>query len=204
QAVAHMSVDVKELDADFYAFSAHKMYGPTGVGALYGKKQLLGKMNPYQGGGAMIENVSFEKSDFLPPPHRFEAGTQPIAEVISFASAVDYLNGIGFERIQKHDQVLIHYAKEALKKIEGMQLFTSPDFTVGSLSFLIEGFNLNDLSILLDKQNIYLRAGHHCAMPIMQKLGLEGTLRVSFGIYNETKDIDTLIQALEKAKELLS
>ena len=192
QAVAHMSVDVKELDVDFYAFSAHKMYGPTGVGVLYGKKQLLEKMDPYQGGGAMIEKVSFEKTLFLAPPQRFEAGTQPIAQVIGFGSAVDYLLSIGFESITKHDQKLTSYTKEKLMCIEGMQLFASPDMTVGSLSFRIEGFNINDLSILLDKQNVFIRTGHHCAMPIMEKLGIDGTLRVSFGIYNKTQDIDTL------------
>ena len=203
QSVAHIPVDVKTLDADFYAFSAHKMYGPTGVGALYGKKELLDSMPPYHGGGTMISEVSFEKSTFLPPPHRFEAGTQAIAQAIGFAAAADYIESVGYETIGRNDRELMGYAKSALQALENARFYTHADNVAGNLSFNIEGFHHSDLGTLLDKQGVFIRTGHHCTMPALHTLGLEGTVRLSFALYNTTDDIDRAIRALKKAVEML-
>ncbi len=201
QALAHLPIDVKALDADFYAISAHKAYGPTGVGALYGKYELLDKMRPYQGGGSMIDDVSFEKSTFLAPPFRFEAGTQAIAEVIGFRAALEYLHTI--KNIQEHDTDLIRYAKEHLKGIDGVILYTDADNVSGNISFNIQGIHHDDIGILLSKQNIMLRTGHHCALPVMKTLNIEGTVRLSFALYNTKEDIDICIEALKRAIKVL-
>jgi len=201
QALAHVNIDVKELDVDFYAVSAHKAYGPTGIGALYGKYELLQKMNPYQGGGSMIDDVSFEYSTFLNPPFRFEAGTQAIAEAIGFKAALLYLKNI--QGLQKHDEALLTYAKQRLQRLEGVELYTQADNVCGNISFNIKGLHHDDIGILLSKQNIMVRTGHHCTLPIMKKLGLEGTVRLSFALYNTQEDIDKTIQGLQKAVGML-
>lgn len=201
QALAHLGIDVKALDADFYAVSAHKAYGPTGVGALYGKYELLEAMKPYQGGGSMINDVSFETSTFLDPPLRFEAGTQAIAEVIGFKAALEYLHKV--KSIQEQDYSLIRYAKESLQRIDGVILYTDAANTAGNISFNIKDIHHDDIGILLSKQNIMLRTGHHCALPIMKRLGIEGTVRLSFALYNDQQDIDLCLEALKKAIKVL-
>ncbi len=201
QALAHVKIDVKDLDADFYAVSAHKAYGPTGIGALYGKYALLERMRPYQGGGSMIDDVNFESSTFLAPPFRFEAGTQAIAEAIGFSAALTYLQTR--EDVQKHDRRLLSYAKEELKKLDDIELYTDSDNVVGNISFNIKGLHHDDIGILLSKQKIMLRTGHHCALPIMKRLAIKGTVRLSFALYNTTEDIDICIKALYKAIKVL-
>ena len=201
QALAHLKIDVKDLDADFYAVSAHKAYGPTGVGALYGKYELLESMLPYQGGGSMITEVSFKKSSYLKPPLRFEAGTQAIAEVIGFKAALKYL--FELKQTQKEEDVLLQYAKIKLQELSGIQLYTQAENVLGNISFTIKDIHHNDIGILLSKQGIMLRTGHHCAMPIMKKLGIKGTIRLSFALYNTKEDIDKTVEALQKAIHLL-
>lgn len=201
QALAHLSINVKNLDTDFYAISAHKAYGPTGVGALYGKYNLLEKMNPYQGGGSMINDVSFEYSTFLDPPFRFEAGTQAIAEAIGFKAALDYIKQI--KGLAEHDKSLLEYAKRSLEALDDVILYTQAKNVSGNISFNIKGIHHDDIGILLSKQNIMLRTGHHCAMPIMKRLGIEGTVRMSFAIYNTKEEIDRTITALSKAIRIL-
>jgi len=202
QAIAHLKVDVKDLDADFYAFSAHKAYGPTGIGALYGKYEELLKMKPYQGGGSMIEDVSFERSMYLDPPLRFEAGTQAISEVIGFAQALKYLSHL--KGVEDKDKELMAFAKEHLATIPRIIFYTQATNLLANLSFNIQGIHHSDIGTLLSKQNIMLRTGHHCAMPIMKKLNIEGTVRISFAIYNTKEDILRCIKALKKAVEVLS
>lgn len=201
QALAHVKIDVKALDVDFYAVSAHKAYGPTGIGALYGKRELLERMSPYQGGGSMIDDVSFEYSTFLDPPFRFEAGTQAIAEAIGFSAALAYLNDVTGN--EEHDKLLLSYAKEELKKLDDIELYTNADNVIGNISFNIKGLHHDDIGILLSKQKIMLRTGHHCALPIMKRLGIKGTVRLSFALYNTTEDIDICIKALHKAIKVL-
>jgi len=201
QALAHCSIDVKDLEADFYAVSAHKAYGPTGIGALYGKYELLVEMNPYQGGGSMIDDVSFEYSTFLDPPYRFEAGTQAIAEAIGFKAALEYMQEL--KDLHSHDTSLLSYAKQRLQEIDDIILYTQNTDVSGNISFNIKDIHHDDIGILLSKQDIMLRTGHHCAMPIMKKLGIEGTIRLSFAIYNTKEDIDKCIEALHKAIRML-
>ena len=201
QALAHIDLDLKELDVDFYAVSAHKAYGPTGVGALYGKYELLEIMDPYQGGGSMIEDVTFEYSTFLDPPFRFEAGTQPIADVLGFKEALLYLSKT--KGLKEHNASLLKYAKEELLKLEGIILYTQAENVSGNISFNISGLHHDDIGILLSKQNIMLRTGHHCALPIMKKLGINGTIRLSFAMYNTKEDIDMSIEALAKSIRML-
>lgn len=201
QALAHLDIDVKGLDADFYAVSAHKAYGPTGIGALYGKYELLEKMKPYQGGGSMIDDVTFERSTFLQPPLKFEAGTQAIAEAIGFKAALQYLKEV--PNIEEHDTSLINYARRRLQEIEGIIFYTNTENVAGNISFNIKGIHHDDIGILLSKQNIMLRTGHHCALPIMKHLGIEGTVRLSFALYNTTEDIDLCMAALDKAIKVL-
>ena len=201
QALAHLDIDVKELNTDFYAVSAHKAYGPTGIGAIYGKYDLLEKVKPYQGGGSMIDDVSFERSTFLQPPLKFEAGTQAIAEAIGFSAALQYLEEV--QAIEEHDTFLINYAKKRLQEIEGIILYTDAENVAGNISFNIKGIHHDDIGILLSKQNIMLRTGHHCALPIMKCLDIEGTIRLSFALYNTTQDIDLCMTALNKAIKVL-
>ena len=203
QAVQHLPVDIRLLDADFYAFSAHKMYGPNGVGVLYGKKKWLEQLPPYQGGGEMISEVTFEKTTFTEIPYKFEAGTPNITGVIAYGATLDLLRETGYDNIMKWEQDLLIYATERCLETEGLKIFgESPDKT-GVISFNIEGIHPYDLGMLLDKMGIAVRTGHHCADPVMHHFGIPGTIRASFGLYNTKEEIDRFINALNKAKEML-
>ncbi len=202
QAAAHSRIDVRDLDADFYAFSSHKMYGPTGIGVLYGKAELLEKMPPYQGGGEMISNVTFEKTTFKAPPHRFEAGTPAIVEAIGLGAAVDYLNAIGIDCIAAHENGLLAYGSERLSAIPGITLMGTAKEKAGILSFVFEGAHAHDVGTIVDRAGIAIRAGHHCAQPVMERLGVTATARASFAIYNRREEVDALADALIKVKEL--
>src|SRR3990167_6772104 len=202
QAVGHISVDVQDLDCDFYAFSAHKMYGPSGVGILYGKEKYLEKMPPYQTGGNMIRSVTFEKTEFNILPAKFEAGTPNIAGVIGFGAAIDYVNKIGLEKIQEHENKLLHYATEKLKKIKDLKIYGTSKNKSGVISFMLGDIHPHDVATILDQSNIAVRAGHHCAMPLMDYLKVPALTRVSFGIYNDLSDVDKLINGLQKVQEI--
>ncbi len=204
QAVSHGSVDVQKMDADFYVFSGHKIYGPTGIGALYGKRAILKTMPPYQGGGDMIESVTFEKTTYQEPPMRFEAGTPPIAEVVGLAAALDYVAGIGMEKIAAHEADLLAYGTEKLAALDGVRLVGTAPHKASILSFVVEGVHPHDVGTILDQQGIAIRAGHHCAQPAMEALGLMATVRVSLGLYNTRGDIDALVDGLKKVREIFS
>jgi len=204
QATPHTKVDVQELDVDFYCFSAHKMYGPTGVGVLYGKEGLLDKLPPYQGGGEMIKEVSFEKTTYADLPHKFEAGTPNIAGVIAFKTALDFITNLGIENIAKHEDALVQYATKQLTTISGMQFIGEAKKRAALVSFNIAGLHPYDIGILLDKMGIAIRTGHHCAQPIMERYNIPGTVRVSFGVYNTKEEIDICITALKKAQTMLA
>ncbi|NLB25371.1 MAG: cysteine desulfurase [Bacteroidales bacterium] len=203
QAVQHLPVDIQYLDADFFTFSAHKMYGPNGVGVLYGKKEWLNQMPPYQGGGEMISEVTFKKTTFSEIPYKFEAGTPNITGVISFGSAVDLLTEIGLDNIAKWENKLLSYATDKMKSISGLNIYGRSPEKSGVISFLIKGTHPYDLGMLLDKSGIAVRSGHHCADPLMKYYNIPGTVRVSFGIYNTYDDIDKFIDALKKAVDIL-
>lgn len=204
QAVAHQRVDVKALDCDFYAFSSHKMYGPSGVGVLYGKRELLEKMPPYQGGGEMIGNVSFEHTTFAELPFKFEAGTPDFIDIAAFKSAIDYLQPIGMDAIAAHEHELLEYTTSRLLEIPGMRIFgTAPDKDA-IISFLIGDAHHYDTGMLLDKLGIAVRTGHHCAEPLMHRLGIEGTVRASFGLYNTIEECDTFIAAVKRVAMMLA
>ena len=204
QATAHMAVDVQALDADFYAFSAHKMYGPSGVGVLYGKKALLADMPPYQGGGEMIGTVSFEGTTFAELPFKFEAGTPDFVGIAAFSEAIDYIDRLGIDNIAEHEQQLLEYATRRLMEIPGMRIFGTADHKSGVISFLVGNIHHYDMGMLLDKQGVAVRTGHHCAEPLMHTLGIEGTVRASFGVYNTPEEIDTFVDAVKKASALLA
>ena len=204
QAAPHIRVDVKDLDADFYVMSAHKMYGPTGVGVLYAKKEFLERMSPYQGGGEMIGNVSFEKTTFAALPYKFEAGTPDFVGIAAFAEAIDYINRLGIDNIAEHEQQLLDYATRRLMEIPGMRIFGTADHKSGVISFLVGNIHHYDMGMLLDKQGVAVRTGHHCAEPLMHTLGIEGTVRASFGVYNTPEEIDTFVDAVKKASALLA
>lgn len=204
QAIPHMPVNIADLNCDFYLFSAHKLYGPTGIGVLCGKKELLKNMSPYQGGGDMIETVSFEKITYAHLPHRFEAGTPHIAGVIGMKAALQYINQIGMDNVFQHEQELLAYTLPKLKAIPGVRLIGNTSQKVGVISFVIENMHAHDIGTVLDSEGIAVRAGHHCAMPLMQRFNVPATIRVSFGIYNHEQDIDRLIAALHLAKRILS
>ena len=204
QAAPHIRVDVKDLDADFYVLSAHKMYGPTGVGVLYAKKEFLERMSPYQGGGEMIGNVSFEKTTFAALPYKFEAGTPDFVGIAAFAEAIDYIDRLGIDNIAAHEQQLLDYATRRLMEIPGMRIFGTADHKSGVISFLVGNIHHYDMGMLLDKQGVAVRTGHHCAEPLMHTLGIEGTVRVSFGVYNTPEEIDTFVDAVKKASALLA
>jgi len=203
QSVVHQDVDVQVLDCDFFIFTGHKLYGPTGVGVLYGKMDMLKTMPPYQGGGDMIETVSFDGTTFKEPPHRFEAGTPAIAEVIGLGAAIDYVNGLGMDRIAAHEQGLLAYTTEKLKQIEGLRILGNAKDKAGIFSFLVDGTHPFDVATILDRQGIAVRVGQHCAEPLMKRLGVDGTVRASMGLYNNTADVDALVSAIIKAKEML-
>ncbi|HOI49789.1 MAG TPA: cysteine desulfurase, partial [Prolixibacteraceae bacterium] len=203
QAIQHLPVNVQELDADFYAFSSHKMYGPNGVGVLFGKKELLEIMPPYQGGGEMIAEVSFSGTTFNELPYKFEAGTPHITGVIGLGAAISFLKEIGYEAISAHEQSLLKYATEKLLQVPGMRIYGESASRSGVSSFNIEGIHAYDLGMLLDKTGVAVRTGHHCADPVMQHFQIPGTVRISFGIYNTIEEIDAFMQALLKVKGML-
>lgn len=203
QSSVHLDIDVKKLDCDFYVFSGHKTYGPTGVGVLYGKRDLLEKMPPFLGGGEMIKEVTFEKTTYNELPFKFEAGTPNIADVIVMKPALDFINKYGKANIRAHEEELLAYATSKLKEIEGLKIIGDVQNKVSVVSFVIEGVHPQDLAILLDNQGIAVRTGHHCAQPLMQRLGIVGTTRVSFAAYNTLAEIDVLIAALHKSLKML-
>lgn len=198
QSAPHMKVDVQDLDCDFYCFSGHKIYGPTGVGVLYGKMKHLEDMDPYQFGGDMIEQVTFEKTTFAKPPAKFEAGTPAIAEIIGLGAAIDYIQGIGFEAIAEHEHELLEYATEALSRISGLRIVGQADEKASLISFVLEGVHPHDIGTVLDQEGIAIRAGHHCAQPLMKRFGISATARASFAFYNTKNEVDLLVAALEK------
>ena len=203
QAMSHMRADVQALDCDFYVFSAHKMFGPTGVGVLYGKAALLEAMPPYQGGGEMIASVSFAGTTYNQLPYKFEAGTPDIAGVIALGAAVDYLQGIDRDAAEAHERDLLEYAEARVRELPGITLVGTAAQRAGVLSFLIDGTHPHDVGMLLDQQGVAVRTGNHCAQPIMDQLGIPGTIRASFCFYNTRADIDRLVEALVKAKQFL-
>lgn len=202
QSVPHMPVDVQDLDADFFAFSGHKVYGPTGVGVLYGKEEWLDRLPPYQGGGEMIQHVSFEKTTFNELPFKFEAGTPDYIGTTALAKALDYVSAIGMDRIAAHEHELTVYAMERMKQIEGMRIFGEAAQKEGVISFLVGNIHHLDMGTLLDRLGIAVRTGHHCAQPLMQRLGIEGTVRASFGLYNTKEEIDLLVAGIERVSRM--
>ena len=203
QAVPHIKPDVQDLDVDFYVASAHKMCGPTGVGMLYGKEELLNMLPPYQGGGEMIETVTFEKTTYAGLPHKFEAGTPNICGGIAFGAAIDYMNTIGFESIAKQENELLSYGTQELEKIEGLRIYGTTN-KASVISFNIDGIHPYDIGSILDKLGVAVRTGHHCAQPIMNFYCIPGTVRASFSFYNTKEEIDVLVAAVKKAKMMLS
>lgn len=204
QATLHSKVDVKELDADFYAFSAHKVYGPTGIGVLYGKRELLDAMPPYQGGGEMIESVSFENTTFNKIPFKFEAGTPNIAGVIGLGVALEYVTSIGYEAIQNHEQKLLDYATAQLQEIEGLRIIGTAENKASVISFIVDGVHPYDLGTILDKLGIAVRTGHHCTQPLMEHFQIPGTVRASFALYSSIEDVDKLVDGVKRAVNMLS
>lgn len=203
QAVSHMCVDVQDLDADFYVFSSHKMYGPSGVGVLYGKKYLLDMMPPYQGGGEMIGHVSFDHTTFAELPFKFEAGTPDFIGIAAFKQAIDYMTGVGVERIAEHEHQLLEYTTERMMEIPGMRIFGNAPGKCAVISFLIGKEHHYDIGMLLDKLGVAVRTGHHCAQPLMTSLGIEGTVRASFAMYNTQGEADRFIAALRRISTML-
>jgi cysteine desulfurase/selenocysteine lyase len=203
QAVSHWSVDVQALDCDFYVFSAHKLFGPTGLGVLYGKREILESMPPYQGGGEMIETVSFAGTTFNQLPYKFEAGTPDIAGVIGFGAAIDYLHNLDREAAAAHEQALLHYAEEKARATQGITLIGTAARKTSVMSFMLNGAHPADVGVLLDKQGVAVRTGNHCAQPIMDQFGIPGTVRASFSFYNTFAEVDRLFAAIEKAKMFL-
>ena len=204
QAIAHILVDVQAIDCDFYVFSGHKLYGPTGVGVLYGKQSLLEAMPPYQGGGGMIETVSFSKTTFASSPQKFEAGTPPIASVIGLQAALQYVNAIGIENIFSHDQFLLNNVEHRFADISGLRIIGLAKPKLGVISFVLDDVHPHDVSTVLDHEGIAIRAGHHCAMPLMERFRIPATARISFGVYNTQQDIDAVVNAIQLAKRLLT
>lgn len=200
QAVSHLKVDVQDLDADFFAFSGHKMFGPTGVGVLYGKEELLEMMPPYQGGGDMIDVVTFEKTSYNVLPHKFEAGTPSIAAVIGLGKAIDYINSVGLDKIHEIEDELLEYGTKKLKTIPGLKIYGEAKEKASVISFGIAGIHPHDIASLTDKEGVAIRTGHHCAQPLMKFLSVPATCRASFSIYNNKEDIDQLYNALVKIK----
>jgi cysteine desulfurase/selenocysteine lyase len=203
QSSVHLDIDVRELDCDFFAFSAHKLYGPTGVGVLYGKKALLEAMPPYQGGGEMIREVSFSGTTYNDLPYKFEAGTPNIADVVAFRAALDFINGIGKDKIRSHEEDLLAYTTERLRSVEGLRIIGDIPGKISVISFVMAGMHPQDIGILLDNQGIAIRTGHHCTQPLMHRLGIPGTCRASFAVYNTREEADMLVNGLLKVRKML-
>jgi cysteine desulfurase / selenocysteine lyase len=201
QSVPRVPVNVAALDCDFYVFSGHKLYGPTGIGALWGRKALLDHMPPYQGGGAMIDKVSFAGTTYAPAPQRFEAGTPMIIEAIGLHAAIDYVDGIGVEAIHAHETALVRQTREALSKFNSITLY-GPENSAGIVSFTIEGVHPHDIGTILDEEGVAIRAGHHCAQPLMEHLGVPATARASFGVYNDESDVAALVRGIERVQRI--
>lgn len=202
QAGPHLAMDVQAIDCDFYTLSAHKMYGPTGIGALYAKQTILNDLPPYQGGGEMIHSVTFEQSDYAPPPQRFEAGTLPIASVVAWANALDYLQKIGFHRIQAYENALLAYATEKAERFESLIRYGSAGKKASILTFNLSNIHAHDVGTICDQYGVAIRTGHHCAMPVMQHFDVSAMARASLAFYNTFEEIDRLFLALEEAKEI--
>lgn len=202
QSVPHQKIDVQELDADFFVFSAHKMYGPTGIGVLYGKEVWLDKLPPYQGGGEMIQNVSFEKTTFNVLPFKFEAGTPDYIGTTAFAKAIDYVEALGLENIAAYEHELLTYATQEMKSIKGMRIIGEAEQKSGVISFLVGDIHHFDMGTLLDRLGIAVRTGHHCAEPLMRRMGIEGTVRASFGLYNTKEEINVLIEGIKRVQTM--
>jgi len=204
QAVSHLKPDVQELNCDFYVFSGHKMFGPTGTGILYGKESWLNRLPPYQGGGEMIKEVTFEKTTYADLPHKFEAGTPNIAGGIVLGKAIEYMNNIGLENIQQQERELLEYGTQRLLEIEGLKIYGTATTKTSVISFNIEGIHPYDIGTIIDKLGIAVRTGHHCAQPIMNFFAIPGTIRASFAFYNTKEEIDMMVEAVKKAKLMLS
>ncbi len=204
QSSVHLDIDVQALDCDFFACSAHKCYGPTGVGFLYGKRSLLKDMPPYQGGGEMIREVSFRGTTYNDLPYKFEAGTPNIADVVATRAALDFMTGLGKATMRAHEDDLVAYASQRMREIPGLRIIGDVPGKVSVVSFVIEGLHPQDIGILLDNQGVAIRTGHHCTQPLMERLGLPGTNRASFAVYNTSAEVDALVTALEKARKMLS
>lgn len=202
QSIPHMPVDVQDLDADFYVFSGHKVYGPTGVGVLYGKEDWLDRLPPYQGGGEMIQHVSFERTTFNELPFKFEAGTPDYIGTTALARALDYVTALGMDRIAAHEHDLTTYAMERLRQVPGMRIFGEAAEKGSVISFLVDDIHHFDMGTLLDRLGIAVRTGHHCAQPLMQRLGIEGTVRASFGLYNTRQEVDALVAGVERVSRM--
>ena len=202
QAAVHRRVDVQDLDCDFYTFTGHKLYGPSGIGVLYAKEAHLEAMPPYQGGGDMITDVSFERSTWAKPPHKFEAGTPAIAQAIGLAAAIDYLEAVGFERIAEHERDLLNYATQRLSAVAGLKVFGTAPNKASVISFTLDGAHPHDIGTVVDRAGVAIRTGHHCALPLMDRLGLPATARASFGLYNTRAEADALAEALDEAVEI--
>jgi len=203
QAAPRMQVDVRALDCDFYALSSHKIYGPTGIGILYGKTKLLEAMPPYQGGGDMIASVTFEKTVYNRLPYKFEAGTPNIADTIGLGAAFEYLNGLGLEQIERHEAEVLDYATKSVEAIPGVRVVGTAKEKAGVLSFVMDDIHPHDIGTILDTEGIAVRTGHHCAQPVMQRFGIPATARASFGLYNTREEVDALVKGIRKVQEVL-
>ena len=204
QAASHISINMQDLDADFYCFSAHKLYGPTGVGVLYGKEDILNELPAYQGGGEMIKEVSFKKTTYAGLPHKFEAGTPNIAGVVAFKAAINFITGLGINNIAKYEEELLQYATQEVLKIEGLKIYGTANDKSAIISFNINELHPYDIGMIIDKMGIAIRTGHHCTQPIMDKFNIPGTARISLAVYNTKDEIDICIKAIKKAKIMLS
>lgn len=202
QSTPHFAVDVQDIDCDFFAFSGHKMYGPTGVGVLYGKEEWLEKLPPYQGGGEMIDKVTWEKTTFERLPFKFEAGTPDYVATHALAVAINYMQSIGMDKIHAHEQELLHYAMQKMQEIEGMRIFGTAKEKDAVISFLVGDIHHLDMGTLLDRLGIAVRTGHHCAQPCMDALGISGTVRASFALYNTKEEIDTLVAGINRVSKM--
>jgi cysteine desulfurase/selenocysteine lyase len=202
QAVPHQALDVRELDCDFLVFSGHKLYGPTGIGVLYGKERLLAAMPPWQGGGDMILSVTFEKTTYAPPPAKFEAGTPHIQGAIGLGAAIDYVESLGLAAIERYETDLLAYAEASLARLPGLRLVGQPQRRAAAISFVLDGIHPHDIGTILDRHGVAIRAGHHCAQPAMKRMGVSGTARVSLAFYNKRDEIDTLVSCLGEAQRM--